>query len=83
MVANLTGEGLTNAVHFKERYLAAADLAPLHSEQKGLIDFLVLAAAARFVGFGPSTYSFFLKVQSARACSALQVSMPFHGECHQ
>ncbi len=43
-----------------------ADLAPLHSEQKGLIDFLVLAGAQRFVGFGPSTYSFFLKVRSAR-----------------
>ena len=40
---------------------AQADLAPLHSEQKGLIDFLVLARAEHFVGFGPSTYSFFLK----------------------
>ena len=45
------------------RCLTQADLAPLHSEQKGLIDFLVLARAEHFVGFGPSTYSFFLKVR--------------------
>lgn len=62
MVANLTGEHLTSGVHYKEMYLGPSDLAALHSEQKGLIDFLVLARAARFVGFGPSTYSFYLKV---------------------
>ena len=61
-MANLTGEHLTSGVHYKEMYLDKNDLAALHSEQKGLIDFLVLARAARFVGFGPSTYSFYLKV---------------------
>ena len=63
MVANLTGEHLTSGVHYKEMYLSEAELAGLHSEQKGLIDYLVLARAARFVGFGPSTYSFYLKVR--------------------
>lgn len=37
---------------------AAAGLA---SEQKALVDFLVLARGARYVGFGSSTFSFFLR----------------------
>ena len=34
--------------------------AALNSEQKALLDFLVLAKGARFVGFGSSTFSFYL-----------------------
>ena len=35
--------------------------AGLASEQKALVDFLVLARGARYVGFGSSTFSFFLR----------------------
>ena len=34
--------------------------AVLNSEQKALLDFLVLAMGTRFVGFGSSTFSFYL-----------------------
>ena len=61
VVGNLTGEGLASGAVYKEMFLSEADLAGLHSEQRGLIDFLVLAHSTRFVGFGPSTYSFFLR----------------------
>mmetsp|Transcript_9294 Transcript_9294/g.27924 ORF Transcript_9294/g.27924 Transcript_9294/m.27924 type:complete len:628 (+) Transcript_9294:75-1958(+) len=60
VVANLTGEGLASNVVYKEMFLTLQDTKTLHSEQKGLIDFLVLAQSGSFVGFGPSTYSFFL-----------------------
>ena len=33
----------------------------LASEQKALLDFLVLTKAERFVGFGSSTFSFYLR----------------------
>lgn len=33
----------------------------LHSEQIALLDFLVLAAGRQYVGFGASTFSFFLR----------------------
>lgn len=36
-------------------------LAALNSEQKALLDFIVLARGKRFVGFGSSTFSFFLR----------------------
>lgn len=35
--------------------------AGLTSEQKALVDFLVLARGATFVGFGSSTFSFYLR----------------------
>jgi hypothetical protein len=35
--------------------------AELNSEQKALLDFIVLARAQRFVGFGSSTFSFYLR----------------------
>ena len=39
----------------------AAAAAALNSEQKALLDFLVLARAQRFAGFGSSTFSFYLR----------------------
>ena len=60
LTANLTAEGLCDQVVYKEQFLSEAELSMLHSEQKGLIDLLVLAQADRFVGFEPSTFSFFL-----------------------
>ena len=36
-------------------------VAGLDSEQKALLDFIVLSQASSFVGFGPSTFSFYLK----------------------
>ena len=39
----------------------AVPAAGLASEQKALVDFLVLARGARYVGFGSSTFSFFLR----------------------
>jgi hypothetical protein len=59
-MANLTAEGLCERVAFKEQFLDSAELGALHSEQKALVDLLVLAKAHRFVGFEPSTFSFFL-----------------------
>lgn len=59
-MANLTAEGLCNHVAFKEQILDSAELDALHSEQKALVDLLVLAKARSFVGFEPSTFSFFL-----------------------
>lgn len=35
--------------------------AELNSEQKALLDFIVLARSQRFVGFGSSTFSFYLR----------------------
>ena len=35
--------------------------AALTSEQLALIDFLILANAQQFVGFGPSTFSFYMR----------------------
>ena len=35
--------------------------AGLNSEQLALLDFLILARADKFVGFAPSTFSFYLK----------------------
>lgn len=35
--------------------------AELNSEQKALLDFLVLAQGSAFVGFGSSTFSFYLR----------------------
>lgn len=60
LTANLTAEGLCDQVVYKEQFLSEAELSMLHSEQKGLIDLLVLAKANSFVGFEPSTFSFFL-----------------------
>ena len=36
-------------------------LAGLNSEQKALVDFLVLSRGHAFVGFGSSTFSFYLR----------------------
>ena len=57
---NLTAEGLCDRITYKEQFLDAAELDALHSEQKALLDLLVLAKARTFVGFEPSTFSFFL-----------------------
>ncbi len=35
--------------------------AGLNSEQLALLDFLILARAEKYVGFGPSTFSFYLR----------------------
>ena len=39
--------------------------AGLNSEQLALLDFLILARAQRFVGFGPSTFSTYLREHRA------------------
>ena len=45
-------------ITLSSHYMVAADLT---SEQKALVDFLVLARGATFVGFGSSTFSFYLR----------------------
>ena len=40
---------------------AALPAAELTSEQLALLDFLILARADKFVGFAPSTFSFYLR----------------------
>ena len=51
---------MLHARHLMHRE-GAAPAAGLASEQKALVDFLVLARGARYVGFGSSTFSFYLK----------------------
>lgn len=53
--------GVCSEVHHKERYIPQEELEALNSEQKALLDFIVLARGKRFVGFGSSTFSFFLR----------------------
>lgn len=53
--------GVCSEVHHKERYIPQEELEALNSEQKALLDFIVLARAKQFVGFGSSTFSFFLR----------------------
>ncbi|CAL5219417.1 g1245 [Coccomyxa viridis] len=59
--STLTALGFCSSVHTKEMYLPSKVLDGLASEQKALVDFLVLARGARYVGFGSSTFSFFLR----------------------
>jgi hypothetical protein len=61
MAALLQKERLCSQAVAKEQILPAADLAGLNSEQVALVDLLVLARAARFVGHRASTFSFVAK----------------------
>ena len=45
---------------YKEMFLTEGDLAGVRNEQSGLIDFLVMRKAAKLVGIGVSTFSFYL-----------------------
>lgn len=49
-------------------------VAVLNSEQKALLDFLVLARAQRFAGFGSSTFSFYLREYRALHVRVLALS---------
>ena len=62
-------------MHIAVANLLNPDYPELHSEQKALVDFIVLARAQRFVGFGPSTFSFYL-----REYRALKVNRLDHSE---
>ncbi|KAL4423672.1 hypothetical protein ABPG75_000973 [Micractinium tetrahymenae] len=53
--------GVCSEVHHKEQYIPQRELEALNSEQKALLDFLVLARSQRFAGFGSSTFSFYLR----------------------
>lgn len=53
--------------------------AALNSEQKALLDFIVLARAKKFVGFGSSTFSFFLREFRALHVSPAPESSPARG----
>ncbi|KAL4423902.1 hypothetical protein ABPG75_001203 [Micractinium tetrahymenae] len=52
---------LCSEVLYKEQYVPIFELQRLNSEQLALLDFLILARAEKFVGFGPSTFSFYLR----------------------
>lgn len=45
----------------QEQILTPEELAPLHTEQTALLDFLVLIYSQRFVGFGASTFSLYVR----------------------
>lgn len=45
--------------NFKQRFYAF--VVELNSEQKALVDFMVLSRGRGFVGFGSSTFSFYLR----------------------
>lgn len=53
--------GVCSRVHHKEQYIPQRELEALNSEQKALLDFLVLARSNRFAGFGSSTFSYYLR----------------------
>lgn len=57
---NMKHKGLCSEIYHKEQFLEDPELQSLHSEQKALVDLLILARANRFVGFEPSTFSFFV-----------------------
>lgn len=61
IIETLKDFGLCNEVHYKELYVPQAELDALNSEQKALVDFLVLSRGRGFVGFGSSTFSFYLR----------------------
>lgn len=67
VVAELRRLGLAARVLYKEALVPDAALAPLNSEQKAAVDFLVLARATAFVGMGSSTFSFYLREHRALA----------------
>ncbi|KAK9827655.1 hypothetical protein WJX81_004166 [Elliptochloris bilobata] len=67
IIKTLTAAGLCSEVFYKELYLPASEINALSSEQKALVDFLVLARGRSFVGFGSSTFSFYLREYRALA----------------
>ena len=56
--ARLVAAGVCSSVLTKERLLPAAELAGLHSEQRALLDLLVLTRASALVGHGVSSFSY-------------------------
>lgn len=60
LATDMADLGLCNEIRYKEYFLDDSELGPLHSEQKALIDLLVLIKADAFVGFEPSTFSFYV-----------------------
>ncbi|CAL5224081.1 g6707 [Coccomyxa viridis] len=58
--ANL-GSHFGSSFHYKELYLHKNTLAGLNAEQNALIDFLILIKCNKFVGFSPSTFSYFIR----------------------
>lgn len=66
-IAYLLHMGVCSEVLHKELYVRKEDLDALNSEQKALVDLLVLAKSKVFVGFGSSTFSFFLREYRALA----------------
>jgi hypothetical protein len=57
----------SSSIHYKEQYLAKAEMDELTSEQTALVDFLVLARSRSFVGISVSTFSHFLREYRALA----------------
>ena len=54
----MVAAGVCSSVLTKERLLPAAELAGLHSEQRALLDLLVLTHASALVGHGVSSFSY-------------------------
>ncbi len=55
---------LSKNTHHPNMMMLYTDTSPytgLHSEQVALLDFIVCASGERFVGFGASTFSFFMR----------------------
>ena len=59
LATDMAQKGFCNGVRYKEQILDNSELGFLHSEQKALVDLLVLTKAQAFVGFEPSTFSFY------------------------
>uniref|UniRef100_A0A1D2A093 O-fucosyltransferase family protein n=1 Tax=Auxenochlorella protothecoides TaxID=3075 RepID=A0A1D2A093_AUXPR len=60
-VAFLKHMRVCSEIHHKEMYIPKAELELLNSEQEALLDFIVLSKSRLFVGFGSSTFSFYLR----------------------
>ena len=59
LVAQQWQPSFTSKMVHKEQLLNAAELSALHSEQRAVVDFLVLVHADKFIGVQISSFSFF------------------------
>lgn len=62
-VLALLGDRFDGQIYHKGMIISAAELAAMNSEELALLDILVCIEATRFVGYGESSFSFFIGEQ--------------------
>lgn len=65
IIGLLIHAGACSKVLYKEQFIDQPEISELTSEQKALLDFLVLAEGKAFVGLGASTFAYFLREHRA------------------